>query len=49
MGCMTDMDFDQLQKAGKRHLWMHFSRHGSYDDAHDIPVIVKGHFSNDGR
>jgi adenosylmethionine-8-amino-7-oxononanoate aminotransferase len=39
---MTDMDFDQLQKAGKRHLWMHFSRHGSYDDAHDIPVIVKG-------
>ena len=21
---------------------MHFSRHGIYDDAHDIPVIVKG-------
>ncbi len=38
----SDEDFDLLQKAGKRHLWMHFSRHGSYDDAHDIPVIVKG-------
>ncbi|MCW2750731.1 MAG: aspartate aminotransferase family protein, partial [Aeromicrobium sp.] len=38
----SDEDFTQLQKAGKRHLWMHFSRHGSYDDAHDIPIIVKG-------
>ena len=38
----SDEEFAQLQKAGKRHLWMHFSRHGSYDDAHDIPVIVKG-------
>src|SRR5688572_15930592 len=35
-------DYDHLQKAGKEHLWMHFSRHGVYDDAHDIPVIVKG-------
>ena len=35
-------DYDHLQKAGKEHLWMHFSRHGIYDDAHDIPVIVKG-------
>ncbi len=35
-------DYDHLQKAGKRHLWMHFSRHGVYDDDHDIPVIVKG-------
>ena len=35
-------DYDHLQKAGKEHLWMHFSRHGIYDDDHDIPVIVKG-------
>ena len=35
-------DYDHLQKAGKEHLWMHFSRHGVYDDDHDIPVIVKG-------
>ncbi len=38
----SDEDYDRLQKAGKRHLWMHFSRHGSYDDAHDIPIITKG-------
>jgi adenosylmethionine-8-amino-7-oxononanoate aminotransferase len=38
----SDEDYNQLQKAGKRHLWMHFSRHGSYDDAHDIPIITKG-------
>ncbi len=35
-------DYDHLQKAAKKHLWMHFSRHGIYDDDHDIPVIVKG-------
>ncbi|WP_456697310.1 aspartate aminotransferase family protein [Aeromicrobium sp. P5_D10] len=38
----SELDFDHLQKAGKRHLWMHFSRHGAYDDAHDIPIITKG-------
>jgi adenosylmethionine-8-amino-7-oxononanoate aminotransferase len=38
----SDDDYDLLQKAGKRHLWMHFSRHGAYDDAHDIPIITKG-------
>lgn len=39
---MTDAyDHDRLQRAGKDHLWMHFSRHGSYAE-HDIPVIVRG-------
>jgi adenosylmethionine-8-amino-7-oxononanoate aminotransferase len=38
---MSDLDLDHLQRAGKDHLWMHFSRQGSYAD-HDIPVIVKG-------
>jgi adenosylmethionine-8-amino-7-oxononanoate aminotransferase len=38
----SDEDYARLQKAGKEHLWMHFSRHGSYDDAHDIPIITKG-------
>lgn len=38
----SDEDYNRLQKAGKRHLWMHFTRHGSYDDAHDIPIITKG-------
>jgi len=32
---------DALQRAARRHLWMHFTRMSSYDD-HDIPVIVRG-------
>ena len=39
---MDTEDYDHLQTAGKRHLWMHFSRHGSYDETHDIPIITKG-------
>ncbi len=31
-----------LQKLARRHLWMHFSRMGAYDEAHEIPIIVKG-------
>ncbi|WP_182526218.1 aspartate aminotransferase family protein [Nocardioides dongkuii] len=34
-------DNDQLQQAARDHLWMHFTRHGSYQDA-DVPVIVRG-------
>ncbi len=30
-----------MQEKAKRHLWMHFSRMGAYED-HDIPVIVRG-------
>jgi adenosylmethionine-8-amino-7-oxononanoate aminotransferase len=30
-----------LQELAKRHLWMHFSRMGSYRD-HEIPIIVRG-------
>jgi hypothetical protein len=32
---------DHLQQAAKRHLWMHFTRMGTYAE-HDVPVIVKG-------
>ena len=35
------MDPTQLQQAAKDHLWMHFTRHGSYKD-NDVPVIVRG-------
>src|SRR3954469_8921293 len=35
------MDPTQLQQAAKDHLWMPFTRHGSYRD-HDVPVIVRG-------
>jgi adenosylmethionine-8-amino-7-oxononanoate aminotransferase len=36
MYCMTD-----LQRAAKDNLWMHFTRHSTYNDA-DVPVIVRG-------
>jgi hypothetical protein len=35
------LDPAQQQQAAKDHLWMHFTRHGSYKDA-DVPVIVRG-------
>ena len=42
---MVGMDqhpaYDDLQRAAKDHLWMHFTRHSSFDNA-DVPVIVKG-------
>ncbi len=31
-----------LQELARRHLWMHFSRMGSYSDDHEIPIIVRG-------
>ena len=31
-----------LQEKARRHLWMHFTRMGSYDQAHEIPIIVRG-------
>ena len=34
-------DHDQLQRSAKDHLWMHFTRHSTYETA-DVPVIVKG-------
>ena len=31
-----------LQAAAKRHLWMHFTRMGSYADGGEVPIIVRG-------
>src|ERR671922_107598 len=31
-----------LQEKARRHLWMHFTRMGAYDDTHEIPVITRG-------
>ena len=31
-----------LQELAKRHLWMHFSRMGSYGPGHEIPIITRG-------
>ncbi|HEU4905316.1 MAG TPA: aspartate aminotransferase family protein [Solirubrobacterales bacterium] len=31
-----------LQQLAMRHLWMHFSRMGSYGPGHEIPIITRG-------
>src|SRR4051794_2935085 len=31
-----------LQEKARRHLWMHFTRMGAYDEEHEIPVLVRG-------
>ena len=33
---------DRLQRLARRNLWMHFTRMGSYDEHHAIPVIARG-------
>ncbi|UPK76570.1 aspartate aminotransferase family protein [Nocardioidaceae bacterium SCSIO 66511] len=35
------LDKEVLNKQAKDHLWMHFTRHSSYETA-DVPIIVKG-------
>ncbi|MFT4263558.1 MAG: aspartate aminotransferase family protein [Nocardioides sp.] len=35
------LDYDQMQRAAKDHLWMHFTRHSTYAES-DVPIIVKG-------
>ena len=32
----------ELQEKARRHLWMHFTRMGAYDDDHEIPILVRG-------
>jgi adenosylmethionine-8-amino-7-oxononanoate aminotransferase len=31
-----------LQERARRNLWMHFTRMGSFDHEHEMPIIVKG-------
>ena len=39
---MTESRNDEArQRAAKDHLWMHFSRHSTYD-THEVPTIVRG-------
>jgi adenosylmethionine-8-amino-7-oxononanoate aminotransferase len=38
---LNDGADSELQRKAKRHLWMHFTRMGSYAE-HDVPVIVRG-------
>ena len=36
------IDTADLQDQARRHLWMHFTRMGSFDADHEIPIIVRG-------
>ena len=36
------MNSEELQASGRRHLWMHFTRMGAYDEKREIPVIERG-------
>ena len=38
---LDDADFERLQQSARDHLWMHFTRMGSYQTA-EVPVIVRG-------
>ena len=38
----TDDAGSNLQEMARKHLWMHFSRMGGYDDSHEIPIIARG-------
>src|ERR1700730_736098 len=31
-----------LQRQAKRHLWMHFTRMGAYEEGAEVPVSVRG-------
>ena len=31
-----------LQEMARRHLWLHFSRMGGFDDDHEVPILVRG-------
>src|SRR5919197_643974 len=35
-------DSSALQEQAQQHLWMHFTRMGSFGPEHEVPIIVKG-------
>ena len=37
----TPMSSEELQKAARDHLWLHFTRMGAYGDS-EVPIIVRG-------
>ncbi|WBQ05358.1 aspartate aminotransferase family protein [Kribbella sp. CA-293567] len=38
---LDDADFARLQQSSRDHLWMHFTRMGSYQTS-EVPIIVRG-------
>src|SRR4051812_31362959 len=42
MATTAETSAAELQELAKRHLWMHFSRMGAYEDGAEVPIIVRG-------
>ena len=42
MATVEDLAAGELQEQARKHLWMHFTRMGAFDAAHEIPIIVRG-------
>src|SRR4051812_43763128 len=42
MATTAETSAAELQELAKRHLWMHFSRMGSYENGAEVPIIVRG-------
>src|SRR5215207_2367675 len=38
----VEVDAQALQDQAQRHLWMHFTRMGSFGREHEVPIIVRG-------
>src|SRR4051795_2034926 len=38
----AQVDSGALQEQARRHLWMHFTRMGSFGADHEVPIIVRG-------
>jgi adenosylmethionine-8-amino-7-oxononanoate aminotransferase len=41
MSIDTEMSVEELERAARHHLWLHFSRMGAYRES-EVPVIVRG-------
>ena len=39
---VAEFGSDALAEKARRHLWMHFTRHSTYEDGGHVPVIVRG-------
>jgi adenosylmethionine-8-amino-7-oxononanoate aminotransferase len=42
MAAVDEVGTQDLQALARRHLWMHFTRMGAYDEGHEVPIIVRG-------
>jgi adenosylmethionine-8-amino-7-oxononanoate aminotransferase len=38
----TTRSGEELSALAQRHLWMHFTRMGAYDETHQVPIITRG-------